>query len=236
MAGERDMTQVATETKILVVGEGQEVRLVLGRRLQGRGYTVETAGNGRQALEMAKRTRPDIVLAEATMSGMSGLDFLRAVRADQALRRLYVILVVSPERAADLAAVLESDADDYLENPWSEEELLARIRVGMRTCRLQEELAAGQGKAALAAVVATMAQEITQPIAMLENVIRVALRQPPSQGGLVRLLAGCSKHVERIATAAEVLKRLEDSPASAPPDENEARRPAPATARAGSVR
>jgi signal transduction histidine kinase/chemotaxis response regulator CheB len=112
--------------RLLIADDNADVRDHL-RRLLDTQWTVEVAADGAAALALARRQRPDLVLADVMMPGMDGFALLRAIRDDDALRDTPVILVTA--YAGEEAAVegLKAGADDYVAKPFSARELLARV-------------------------------------------------------------------------------------------------------------
>ncbi|MDP9242717.1 MAG: response regulator transcription factor [Actinomycetota bacterium] len=118
-----------TEGKILVVDDEEHIRRAVGRALAGRGYTVEQASDGEQALVAATALDPDLVVLDLNMPVLDGLSVTRELRKRSAVP----ILVLSVrEDAQDKVAALDLGADDYLTKPFSVDELMARVRALLR--------------------------------------------------------------------------------------------------------
>jgi two-component system KDP operon response regulator KdpE len=118
-----------TEGKILVVDDEEHIRRAVGRALAGRGYAVELASDGEQALVAATALDPDLVMLDLNMPVLDGLSVTRELRKRSAVP----ILVLSVrEDAQDKVAALDLGADDYLTKPFSVDELMARVRALLR--------------------------------------------------------------------------------------------------------
>lgn len=117
-------TEAAGKALILVVDDSITVRRVMERLLQRNGYRVALASDGLEGLAMLREERPAVVLSDIEMPNMDGYDFVRQIRADQALDDLPVVMITS--RAADKhrTYAMELGANDYLGKPYSEAELL----------------------------------------------------------------------------------------------------------------
>ncbi len=100
-------------------------------------YKVEAVCDGEQALASARRERPDLILSDIMMPRLNGLELLKALRADQTLRDVPVILLSA--RAGEEARVegLDAGADDYLVKPFSARELLARLGARLELVRMR---------------------------------------------------------------------------------------------------
>jgi len=202
--------EVRAQAMVLAVDDDRLVQKILLTRLQAAGYVVEVASDGLAGLEMARRLRPDVILTDWVMPGMDGLGLIQEVRADSILRSAYVILLTSRDSGADRVSALDCGADEFLTKPWSGEELLARIRTGLRVRRLQKELAAAEHKAALLTMAATMGHEINNPLTVLSGTLQIARQHPPSGKSLLELLDRCEAQVARVAKVVAALRGLDD--------------------------
>ncbi|MBI2955531.1 MAG: response regulator transcription factor [Chloroflexi bacterium] len=114
---------------ILVVDDEPSIQRALRTILTRHDYQVEVAESGRQAIASFARRRPDLILLDLGLPDMNGLEVIREIRA-QASTPIVVLSVRGAER--DKVAALDLGADDYLTKPFGVDELLARIRVGLR--------------------------------------------------------------------------------------------------------
>ena len=117
---------------ILVVDDEAALRDLLSTNLQREGYRVMCAGDVPQAEALVRGSRPDLVLLDWTLPGTPGLSFARRLRNDQRTRDISIVLVSARAEEDDKVTALESGADDYVTKPFSERELLARIKAVMR--------------------------------------------------------------------------------------------------------
>ena len=113
--------------RILVVDDDPALRRVMEVLLSGRGWVVETAADGRQALAALTDRIPDLVIMDLVMPGMGGLGALRRLRAEARTRKLPVILMSVISEESSRIKAMEAGADDYLIKPFSGPELLARV-------------------------------------------------------------------------------------------------------------
>ena len=100
------------------------------------GYDIEVAMDGRQSLDAFRANRPDVVLLDLMLPGLSGLDVLQAIRRESAVP---VVVVSAKAHESDVVSALELGADDYVTKPYSVRELVARVRAASR----RSSLAAG---------------------------------------------------------------------------------------------
>jgi two-component system KDP operon response regulator KdpE len=116
-------------TRILVVDDEAQIRTALARALDARGYEVESAADGQEALDRAATQPPDLVVLDLNMPVMGGLEVTRRIRSWSPVP----ILVLSVrDEEPDKISALDLGADDYLTKPFGVGELLARVRALLR--------------------------------------------------------------------------------------------------------
>jgi two-component system response regulator MprA len=119
-----------TLPQILLVDDDDEIRSSLRRSLVLEGYQIAQAGDGAEALRLAREAQPDLVVLDVLLPQVDGLEVCRRLRA--ADETLPIIMLTARDAVPDRVAGLENGADDYLVKPFAYEELLARIRVRLR--------------------------------------------------------------------------------------------------------
>ncbi len=126
--------------KVLVVDDTPHNVKLLADLLAVKGYAVATAVNGEEALVKVSSERPDLVLLDVMMPGLSGYDVCRRIRADPVTALLPVVLVTSLDPQQERVKGLEAGADDFLSKPINQGELFARVRSLLRVKSLQDEV------------------------------------------------------------------------------------------------
>jgi two-component system KDP operon response regulator KdpE len=114
---------------ILVVDDEIEVIRALSRSLTANGYKVLTARSGEEAIEVALRQRPDLILLDLVLPGISGIEVCRQLRARS---NVPIIVLSAKDNERDKVQALDLGADDYIPKPFGIKEVLARIRVSLR--------------------------------------------------------------------------------------------------------
>jgi class 3 adenylate cyclase len=127
-------------SKILVVDDVERNVRLLADILGVKGYATCTAASGPEALARLESDRPDLVLLDVMMPGMSGYEVCQAIRADPAHAMLPVVLVTALDPAQERARGLEAGADDFLSKPVNQVELLARVKSLLRVKTLYDEV------------------------------------------------------------------------------------------------
>jgi signal transduction histidine kinase len=133
--------RAAENATVLLADDNADMRDYVRRLLASAGLRTEVAVDGQAALESARRIKPDLILSDIMMPRLDGLGLLRAVRDDEDLRMVPVILLSA--RAGEEAEVqgLDAGADDYLVKPFSARELLARVQNTIILARTRREAA-----------------------------------------------------------------------------------------------
>jgi two-component system cell cycle response regulator DivK len=102
---------------VLVVEDNDDNRALVVKVLGRQGYRVLEATSGEQALEVAARERPDLVLMDLNLAGMSGFDATRRLKADPELARVPVVALTAYAMVGDRERALEAGCDGYLSKP-----------------------------------------------------------------------------------------------------------------------
>jgi DNA-binding response OmpR family regulator len=115
--------------RVLVVEDDEGIREMLKYNLSTAGFTVQEAADGAAGLRTARTSRPDLILLDLMLPGMSGFDFTRALRKTS---RVPIIMITAKDAEVDKIVGLELGADDYITKPFSIREVLARVNAVMR--------------------------------------------------------------------------------------------------------
>lgn len=177
-------------SKILLVEDDSATRLLLKRELHLAGYEVTVAKNGAEGLRLAMELRPALIICDWVMPLMDGVEFCRHLKASPELGSTFFILLTSREAIADRVEGLDAGADDFLSKPVDFNELLARVRAGLRLYRYQQDLSEANQQlsitlrdlqrtqsqlvqsekmSSLGQMVAGVAHEINNPIGIIEG-------------------------------------------------------------------
>jgi phosphoserine phosphatase RsbU/P len=124
---------------LLVVDDNESNRALLARRLRRQGYTVVLAENGRQALDKLRLRKFDLVLLDVIMPEMDGYRVLAAMKSDDALLHIPVIMISALDDLDTLARCIEAGAEDYLAKPFDPVLLKARIDSSLEKKRLHDQ-------------------------------------------------------------------------------------------------
>ena len=118
--------------RILVVDDEPDITALVAYHLAKAGYRVSTAANGTDALKSAREERPDVVVLDLMLPGLSGYEVLQELRKRDETRDVGVILLTARREEADRISGLSLGADDYLTKPFSPHELALRVAALIR--------------------------------------------------------------------------------------------------------
>lgn len=120
---------MAQGARILVVDDEPQIRRSLQVNLENRGYAVETAESGEEALRSFTNRRPDVMIVDLVLPGIGGVEVTQRIRESAAVPIIVLSAIGDESRKVE---ALEAGADDYMTKPFGTEELLARIRSLLR--------------------------------------------------------------------------------------------------------
>ena len=123
--------------RVLIVDDNRLALVVLQNALTTAGYEVQTAANGREALDALRAGSCRLVISDWEMPEMDGVELCRAIRAEHQSGYTYVMLLTAHDTPAERVAGLTAGADDFVTKPYNTAELLARVRTAERVLSLE---------------------------------------------------------------------------------------------------
>jgi len=123
-----DQTPAPLAAEILIVEDSPTEALLLRRLLEQHGCKVAAAASGEQALELLGHQRPTMIISDVNMPGMDGYELCRRLKADEALRRIPLMLLTTLSDPHDVIRGLECGAHSFMTKPYDQRQLLSRIR------------------------------------------------------------------------------------------------------------
>jgi two-component system KDP operon response regulator KdpE len=124
-----DCEESAAASRVLVVDDEAPMLRALGTNLRARGYHVDLARTGEEALQLAGRHRPDAVILDLGLPGISGIEVIGGLRGWTSVP---IIILSARDAEQDKVTALDAGADDYVTKPFGMDELLARLRAALR--------------------------------------------------------------------------------------------------------
>jgi diguanylate cyclase (GGDEF)-like protein len=128
--------------RVLVVDDDRNLRKIISTNLELAGYAVETAADGREALERIEDAVPDLLLLDLMMPYMDGYEVARRVRnhPNPSIANVPIIILTAKGETEDKLRGFEAGADDYITKPFGPRELLARVRAKIRRVEVDSSL------------------------------------------------------------------------------------------------
>ena len=123
------------DNKILIVEDDANLLETLKYNLRKEGYDVVTASDGEQALEVARREKPDLLILDIMLPKINGFEVCRILRKEMTVP---ILMLTAKADETDKIVGLEIGADDYMTKPFSMRELLARVRAMLRRTKMAE--------------------------------------------------------------------------------------------------
>jgi DNA-binding response OmpR family regulator len=131
--------------KVLVVDDEKDIVELISFNLARNGYDVLTAHNGNDALEIAEREMPDLIVLDIMMPGIDGTEVTRRLKASPKLATIPLILLTAKSEETDVVVGLTLGADDYVSKPFSMKILLARLTTVLRRTESNNTPASSSG-------------------------------------------------------------------------------------------
>ncbi len=132
-------TTTTTNGRILIVEDTPANIQTLTATLKGKGYQISVATNGKQALDVLARVRPDLILLDVMMPEMDGFETCHRIKASAEWRDIPVIFLTAKTETTDIVRGFELGAVDYVGKPFNTHELLARVNTHLTIDRLRRE-------------------------------------------------------------------------------------------------
>ncbi len=133
--------------RVLVVDDEPDVARLLSFNLEQAGFETETALNAADALLLAGRIRPAVIVLDVMLPDLTGVDVCRRLRSDESLRGVGILMLTALGDDSDRIAGLEAGADDYVVKPFNVQEVVLRVRALARRIG-ERDRAQGMGRAA----------------------------------------------------------------------------------------
>jgi DNA-binding response OmpR family regulator len=170
------------DVPILIVDDDADYRASVVAVLCREGYNVRAASNVKKAWKEIRAHRPEIILVDWNMPGADGIRMLKELRANNEFADMYAIMVTARSEPSDVAEGMGAGADDYLRKPYANEELLARVRVGVRTRKLQKDLAEHVRRSTVLEMAGSVAHEIGNPLTAAKLLYQRLAQNPAVTG------------------------------------------------------
>jgi two-component system KDP operon response regulator KdpE len=178
-------------TRVLVVDDERPIQRTLSANLRARGYEVDLAATGEQALQLAASRHPDAVILDLGLPGMDGIEVVRGLRGWSTTP---IIILSARGAERDKVAALDAGADDYVAKPFGMDELLARLRAALRRSVAGDETAVMETD--------DFSVDLAAKVVMRD---RESVRLTPTEWHLVEILV---RNAGRLVTQRQLLQEV----------------------------
>lgn len=154
--------------RILIADDSVAIRDILSKSLEAWGHEVIVCEDGTQAWQVLQQSdAPKLAILDWEMPGLDGISVCEKVVEKEENKETYLILLTSRDATEDVVQGLEAGADDYITKPFKEEELLARLNVGIRMLDMRSKLVNFERLQTLTVTAGAAAHEINQPLTVV---------------------------------------------------------------------
>jgi DNA-binding response OmpR family regulator len=126
--------------KILIVDDEKDIVKMLDYNLKKEGFRTISAYDGEDALDLAGRERPDLIILDLMLPGLDGLEVCKSLKKADKTALIPIIMLTAKTKEADKIVGLELGADDYMTKPFSPRELIARVKAVLRRVKEKDKL------------------------------------------------------------------------------------------------
>lgn len=182
---------MSDKVQVLVVDDEVQIRRFLRISLEAGGYHVYEAGTGKEAILIAAKVRPDLLILDLGLPDLDGIEVVKQVRE---WTKMPIIILSVRDADSDKVAALDAGADDYLTKPFSTEELLARLRVALRHTQPEPDQRAF--------TTGDLHIDLTRRLVTLRG---EPVKLTPTEYALLRLMV---QHAGRVLTHRQILKEV----------------------------
>jgi DNA-binding response OmpR family regulator len=123
--------------KILIADDEEDVLTILEKRLKTLGYDVLKARDGLEAVELANKEQPDLIISDATMPKMNGFEAIKELRSSLQTAVIPIIMLTARQDKESELKALDAGADDYVTKPFDSDKLSARVKMLLRRKGIQ---------------------------------------------------------------------------------------------------
>jgi two-component system, sensor histidine kinase and response regulator len=191
----------ASSQRILVIEDDAAIRATLIDILELNGFGVIQAGNGRDGLALAMSERPDVIVTDVSMPGVSGFDVIRTMHADERTRSIPIIIISASVEPEKMRQGMDLGAEDFIVKPFTEDQVLHSIRARLEKKALLDELDA---------FAHTVAHDLKNPIAVVSMRAQLlrSLWESADDAQLLQHIVELDKNTARLSNIVDELLLL----------------------------
>jgi DNA-binding response OmpR family regulator len=206
--------RTSTAARVLVADDDPTIVLLLEHALEALGRSYETADDGAEAWSAWERGRHELVVLDIEMPKMDGLEVCRRIRSADESRKTFILVVTGRDKAADLEAVLDAGADDYVTKPVTGQRMLARLKIALRRMadddarrKAEEDLKKASYLAGIGETSVALQHEINNPLTGLLATAELLLLEAKERGHPTEEITVIIEQARRIV---DLVRRMGD--------------------------
>jgi DNA-binding response OmpR family regulator len=207
-----DESHVSDKPKVLVVDDDETMLKVLTYQLIRKGYDTKTATSVTEAENLMAANMPDVIICDWVMPERDGIDFCKSLRAKPETNSVYFIMLTGRSSQSDKISALNQGVDDYLEKPVEPAELIARVNVGWRIVKLQQQLIDHQRTQTFREMAAGISHEINNPLTGLLGFLELSKkrlsRESVVKEDIDKVVSMIDRGYEQGRRISEIVKKL----------------------------
>jgi two-component system sensor histidine kinase/response regulator len=212
---------MSDKPKILVIDDEPTLRVGLAAVIKRRGYTVDTAGDGKEGIQKAREFMPDLILSDVMMPPPNGFEMRRIMGKDTGLASIPFIFLTARTDVNDRVTGIRDGADDYITKPCVPDELIARIesvlrRVALERTRGREqmsEIATSEMEKHKREILQNFHHELRTPLTNimmpLELIVKNKFHDPMEQTDFIRVALANVDRLESLVTDIVILSNID---------------------------
>ncbi|WP_034629870.1 HD domain-containing phosphohydrolase [Desulfotruncus alcoholivorax] len=197
-------------SKIMVVEDNPKAAKLTEAFLSAEGYQVELCVDAASAQAAIYREPPDVILLDVMLPGMDGLQFCRRLKSDHRTRSIPILLLTALDDIKDKVAGLDAGAEDYLCKPFDHMELLARVRLLLRTKKMRDEMETVENIFIFLARIIDARDTYTRGHSerVAEVTARIALKMGLDKGSIANITKGAIVHdIGKVGLPSELIRK-----------------------------
>jgi DNA-binding response OmpR family regulator len=197
--------------KILIIDDDDSVRKIVAHRLKKNSHEIYPFSSGIEALKEIKEIKPELIILDVIMPGMTGYEVLQKLQEDNELQTIPVMMLTAQDQLQDKIKGLEYGAYDYLSKPFDHQELSVRAEALLRLRNLQLQVIKAERLAVVGHVAITVKQEMEKPLKSIINLSEsLILKEIPSD--MKKRIIHILESTLRIERIIQKLEGLQDTP------------------------
>jgi len=198
-------TKKEESTHILIVDDAPENIRLLGTVLQQEGYKINGAKEGLQALKIAAKVIPDLILLDVMMPEVDGFEICQRLKGNPATKDIPIIFLTAKDQLEDMVRGFQVGAADYITKPFNTLELLVRIRTHLKLKKAEKERLQKEKLKSILELAGAVCHELVQPLQTISGLSEIMLLTINKDEPLYAKISEIRQQVKRMV---EIIKKL----------------------------